>query len=159
MEDWAETVVGHLGFIRGYLWNWSSPAMVKLGEDDLVQEVALKLLLTGPPADTSHLHDYISVVARRVALDALRRKKSRPQEDPERPDLRAEDPSERAYWEGKMVETLSTLAQMPDRRAAKAILLCSIGFTIEEVAKMLDIGTATVKSDNKTARAYLGKAA
>jgi RNA polymerase sigma factor (sigma-70 family) len=158
MEDWADTVVNHLDFIRKYLWNWSPKAMLHLGADDLVQEVAMHLLIKGAPRDQSQLHNYFAVVAKRVAISAERRRACRPQES-ELGEFDRLDSSERAHWEQQLMQTLQQLAEMPDRRAAKAILLCAVGFTIEESAEILSVGTATVKSDHKTAREYLGKAA
>jgi RNA polymerase sigma factor (sigma-70 family) len=158
MEDWSDTVVSYLDFIRGYLWNHSAKAMLRLGADDLVQEVAMHLLIKGPPKDQSQLHNYFAVVAKRVVISAERRRNCRPKES-ELNESERLDPSERALWEQQLVQTLQSLASMPDRRAAKAILLCAVGFTIEESAEILSVGTATVKSDHRTAREYLGKAA
>jgi len=158
MEEWAETVVSYLDFIRSYLWNWNSMTMLQLGADDLVQEVALHLLIKGPPSDQSNLYAYFSVVSKRVAISVMRRRDSRPQQSEEGQFPRM-DPSERAQWERELVEVLQSLASMPDKRASKAILLCAVGFKLEEVAEILGIHTDTVKRDRKTARAYLGKAA
>jgi RNA polymerase sigma factor (sigma-70 family) len=157
MEDWSDTVVSYLDFIRGYLWNWSAPAMQQLGPDDIVQEVAIHLLIKGPPSDQSQLHNYFAVVAKRVAISTLRKKSVRKEE--ELLPSQEEDKSDRAHWERQLVQTLQSLASMPDQRAAKAILLCAVGFTIEESAEILSVGTATVKSDHRTAREYLGKVA
>lgn len=157
MAEWAETVVNHLDFIRSYLWNWNSMTMLQLGADDLVQEVAMHLLIKGPPSDQSNLYGYFAVVSKRVAISATRRRDSRPQESEEGKYPRM-DPSERAQWERELVEVLQSLASMPDKRASKAILLCAVGFKLEEVAEMLGIHYSTVKEDYKTARAYLGAA-
>ena len=132
---------------------------------ELVHEAFLKL--SGPnlePRDRNHFMALAAVAMRQVLVDQARSRNRQKRGGGARPltlDTRAGADSDATTGVVDVLDLHSAIDELAeaDPRKAEAVVLSYFGgLTDDEVAGALDVSTATVKRDLRTARAWLGSA-
>ena len=132
---------------------------------ELVHEAFLKL--SGPsvePRDRNHFLALAAVAMRQVLVDQARSRNRQKRGRGARPvtlDTRAGNDSDATTGVVDVLDlhrAIDELAEADPRKAEAVVLSYFGGLTDDEVAGALDVSTATVKRDLRTARAWLGSA-
>lgn len=126
----------------------------------LVSEVWLKLAGRAPAwNDQGHFLAIAARAMRQVLVDAARQRMAAKRGGVARAVITLEDDAQPAPVRDEAVlaldEALTRLAQMDPRRAAVVEHRFFGGLSIEETARVLEIGSATVERDWRVARAWL----
>lgn len=127
---------------------------------DAVQEAMVKAFRSadrfrGDSAVTTWLHRIVV----NACLDLLRRKKARPavplEEDDHVAALAERQGADPAVGREQRMDVLSALQQLPEDQRAAVVLVDMEGYSVAEVAKMLDCAPGTIKSRCSRGRARL----
>lgn len=134
-----------------------------LDATELVHEAFFKLeSLAIEPRDRLHFMGLVARAMRQVLVDQARARRRDKRGGGQAPiTLLTHHAPEHQTATLDMLDLEQTLAELEklDERKARAVELCYFGgLTDEEIAEALDISTATVKRDLRTARAWLATA-
>ena len=127
--------------------------------EDLVQEVFLRVWRNGDNWDGDRLpfEAWLMVLARRICIDHLRRRKRAPQVQLEEeiiPDP-APDPQDEAHMRGVARHVRAALMQLPESQRSAIVLRYYQGYSNEEAAAILDVTVYALESLLKRGRANL----
>lgn len=127
---------------------------------DAVQDAMVKAFRSadrfrGDSAVTTWLHRIVV----NACLDLLRRKKARPavplEEDDHAGSLAEQQGPDPAVGREQRMDVLSALQQLPEDQRAAVVLVDMEGYSVAEVAEMLDCASGTIKSRCSRGRARL----
>lgn len=130
--------------------------------EDLVQDVFLRVWRNGERWDSERLpfKAWLMVIARRICIDHLRRRKRHPQVAIEG-ELLADpqpDPQQRAHERGVADKVQAALMNLPVSQRSALVLRYYQGYSNEEVAAILKVTVYALESLLKRGRANLQRA-
>lgn len=119
---------------------------------DVVQEVFARIWTKGAQQYTAiNFHSWLYVLVRRIALDSLRREQRRPQTFVADVELLAHSAGEHAQeagWDGVSLklDLLHALGHLSEEQQLILKMTYFSGFTLKEIASLLDMPLGTVKT-------------